>query len=156
MMKRALLLSVAGLAACASPRTSPDNIYRANATATLASLQCSYDAVMDLGYRVQGQLGGSAGTVRAERQFDDGSGRSRGYITVNVSGDQEWQMYVTAERISEGRITGTTTGPRPLPPTTPVPTARRRGSERVSPGPVASDARRLLRRCALGAIEEGE
>lgn len=153
-MKRALLLSLAGLAACVT-RSSPDNVYRANATATLTSLQCSHTAVQGLGYQVTGQIGGSAGTVRAERQMEDGTQRWRGYITLSVPGGEDGLMYVTAERVSDGRITGTTAGPRPLPPAAPVPTARRMGPERVSPGPVASDARRVLRRCAIGAIEEG-
>ena len=67
-MKKALLL--AGLAACATTGTpgtvtrSPDDVYRAQAEATLTSLECSRRTAMGFGYQVWYD-GSPEGTLRA-------------------------------------------------------------------------------------------
>jgi hypothetical protein len=156
MRKRLPLLALA--AACATPGTSqmsPDKVYRAQAEATLTSLDCSRQTASRYGYRVWYD-GTTEGSLRAERIFDDGPQRSRGYITVSVPHDPGTVMYVTAERIAEG---GAVPGvlnptPRPTPVPTPVPTGRRLGPQRVSPGEVATHARILLQHCGMRVLSE--
>jgi hypothetical protein len=159
-MKRALFLAAAaGLAACATRPESGDDVYRARAAASFASLECSQRAVANLGYRVTWYDGGTEGTLRAERVFNEGAQPSRGYLTVSVPRDPGTMMYVTGERVEESSRMPipTSPGPRPEPrPTpTPLPGVRRTGPRRVSPGPVASDARNLVRRCGIGGTELG-
>src|SRR5438105_3565667 len=152
-MKGAHLLAAAVLAACATRPEAGDDVYRAQAVATLTSLECSQRTVAGLGYRVTWYDGGADGALRAERVINEGAEATRGYLTVNVPRDPGTVMYVTGERIRErSRMPiPANPGPRPVPPTpAPVPTVRRAGPQRVSPGPVASDARNVLRRCGLG------
>jgi hypothetical protein len=160
-MKGVHLLGVAALAACATRPANGDDVYRAQAAATFSSLECSQRAVGDLGYRVTWYDGGPDGALRAERVFNEGPQASRGYLTVSVPRDPGTMMYVTGERITESSRMpiptnpGPRTGGGPTPTPTPVPTARRTGPRRVSPGPVASDARHLVRRCGIGGTELG-
>jgi hypothetical protein len=159
-MKSARLLGIAALAACATRPANGDDVYRAQAAATFTSLECSQRAVADLGYRVTWYDGGTDGALRAERVFNEGPQASRGYLTVSVPRDPGTVMYVTGERIAESSRMPIPTHPgpptgRPTPTPTPVPTVRRTGPRRVSPGPVASDARHLVQRCGIGGTELG-
>src|SRR3954447_22448332 len=101
MMKGAHLLGSVALAACATRPSNGDDVYRAEAAATFTSLECSQRAVAGLGYRVTWFDGGTEGTLRAERVFNDGPQASRGYLTVSVPRDPGTVMYVTGERIAE-------------------------------------------------------
>jgi hypothetical protein len=157
-MKGAQLLGIAALAACATRPASGDDVYRAQAAATFTSLECSQRTVADLGYRVTWYDGGTEGMLRAERVINEGAQPTRGYLTVSVPRDPGTVMYVTGERISESSRMPipTNPGPRgPMPTPTPVPTVRRTGPQRVSPGPVASDARNVVRRCGIAGTELG-
>ncbi|MFL5538068.1 MAG: hypothetical protein ACJ8J0_03710 [Longimicrobiaceae bacterium] len=153
-MKRVLLLSVAALAACAT-RQPGDDVYRAQGAATITSLDCSRRALSGMGYQVIGSGGGSTGELRGERTFDEGVEPSRGYLTVSVPIDPGTVMYVTAERVASTRLPlPGRPGARPNPTPTPVP-AVRRTPERLSPGPVAADARNVVRRCGMaGSVTE--
>jgi len=153
-------LLVAAAAACASANqtrtgTSPDQVYRGQAEATLTSMECSRATLARSGYEVWWD-GMQEGTMRAERRFNDNQLPSRGYITVSVPHDPGTVMYVTAERIQEG---GTVPGvlnppPRPGPMPTPVPTGRRLGPQRVNPGEVAGHARTVLQHCGMRILSE--
>jgi hypothetical protein len=155
-MKPVHLLAAMALAACATRPEQQDDIYRAQAAATFRSLECSQRTVAGLGYQVTWYDGGPDGALRAERVINEGTQPTRGYLPVSVPRDPGTVMYVTGERISErSRMPiPTNPGPHPVPPTpTPVPTVRRTGPQRVSPGPVASDARNVLRLCGIGGDE---
>jgi hypothetical protein len=161
MMKSALLLTAAtGLAACATNALPGEDVYRAQAVAMPTSMDCSRREASSQGYRVTWLDGAQTGTLRAERRFDaNGPRPTRGYITVSVSHDPGDVMSVTAERVTEtSQVPSPPSAPRPTPtPTpspTPLPNVRRRAPERVSPGEVATHARNLLRRCAMGVISE--
>jgi len=160
MMRKALLLAAAGLAGCITPARPGEDVYRAEAVATVTSLDCARREASAQGYRVTWSDGAQEGVLRAERRFDaNGPRPTRGYITVNVSHDPGDLISVTAERIVEAtsNVPMRPNAPRPTPtPTpTPVPTlGRRSGPERVSPGEVATHAHNLLRRCAMGTITE--
>jgi hypothetical protein len=154
-MKGVHLLAAAALVACATrPGSYEDDAYRLQAAATVTSLPCSQRTLADLGYRVTWYDGGSDGALRAERRIEEGTEVSRGYLTVSVPRDPGNLMYVTAERIADGsrQPIPATPGPRPTPtPTpTPIPVGRRTGPRRLNPGPVASDARNVVRRCGIG------
>jgi hypothetical protein len=155
-MKGAHLLLGVGLAACVTPERSGDDVYRTQAVATLTSLDCSQRTVADLGYRITWYDGGPDGTLRAERRIDEGAQTTRGYLTVSVPRDPGDVMYVTAERMADASRLPIPTRPDPRPtpaPTpTPVPVARRTGPQRLNPGPVAADARNLVRRCGMGGV----
>src|SRR4051812_31600453 len=148
-MKRAHLLAMAALAACATrPGSMDDDVYRAQGAATLTSLECSQRTVTDLGYRLTWYDVGTRGTVRAERRIEEGAEVSRGYLTVSVPLDPGDLMFVTAERISDATRQPVPANPRPRPmpaPTpTPIPVAGRTRPQRLNPGPVAVDARSVL------------
>jgi hypothetical protein len=161
MMKRWWLLAPAAVfAACATPGTmrtdaSPDQVYRGQAESTLTSLDCARRTASRHGYQVWWD-GATEGTLRAEQRFHEGqTGATRGYITVSVPHDPGTVMYVTAERIQEGTISGVLNpSPRPGPMPTPVPTGRRTGPRRVSPGEVAGHARNLLSHCGMRILYE--
>jgi hypothetical protein len=157
-MKRAHLLVVTALAACATrPESMDDAVYRAQGAATLTSLECSQRTVTALGYRLTWYDVGTRGTVRAERRIEEGAEVSRGYLTVSVPLDPGDLMFVTAERISDATRQPIPANPRPRPtPTpTPIPVAGRTRPQRLNPGPVAVDARNVLRRCALPGTSAG-
>jgi hypothetical protein len=159
-MRRAHLLAVAALAACATrPGSMDDDVYRAQGAATLTSLECSQRTVTDLGYRLTWYDVGTRGTVRAERRIEEGAEVSRGYLTVSVPLDPGDLMFVTAERISDATRQPVPANPRPRPtpaPTpTPIPVAGRTRPQRLNPGPVAVDARSVLRRCGLAGTSAG-
>ena len=154
-MKRVLLLSAAALAACAT-RQPGDDVYRAQGAATLMSLECSRRALAGMGYQITWSGGGTRGDLRGERIFDEnGTEPSRGYLTVSVPPDPGTVLYVTAERVASTRLpVPGSPGPRPTPTPTPVP-AVRRTPQRLSPGPVAADARNVVRRCGMaGSVTE--
>ena len=155
-MKAVHLLAAAALAACATRPGSYDDVYRAQGAATLGSLPCSQRTVLDLGYRVTWYDGGSArGSLRAERPINEGAEGSRGILTVSVPVDPGDVMFVTAERIVDGtrQPVPAHPGPRPTPTPTPIPATGRMRPQRLSPGPVASDARNVLRRCGTAGID---
>jgi len=154
-MKRVVLLAMAALAACAT-RQPGDDVYRAQGAATLTSLDCSRRTLATLGYQITWSGGGARGDLRGERVFDEnGTEPSRGYLTVSVPPDPGTVMYVTAERIASTRLpVPSRPGARPDPTPTPIP-AVRRTPQRLSPGPAASDARNVLRRCGMaGSVTE--
>jgi len=149
-MKRALILSVAALAACAT-RQPGDDVYRAQGVATLTSLDCSRRTLAGMGYSVTGSGGATTGDLRGERVMDEGTEPSRGYLTVSIPVDPGTTMYVTAERVAATRLPlPGRPGARPSPTPTPIPLpTARRTPQRLSPGPVAADARNVVRRCGM-------
>ena len=153
-MKGAHLVVAAALAACATRQEPGDGVYREQGAATYTSLECSQRTVADLGYRVTWYDGGPDGVLRAERVINAGAEATRGYLTVSVPRDPGTMMYVTGERVAESTRTPipANPGPRPMPQPTPTPiptTVRRRGPQRVSPGPVVTDVRNVVRRCGI-------
>lgn len=154
-----LPVTAVALAACATPGTtrterSPDQVYRGQAESTLTSLECARRTATGYGYQVWWD-GAAEGTLRAERRFDESQGTSRGYITVSVPHDPGTVMYVTAERIQEGPVSGVLNpSPRPGPMPTPVPTGRRTGPQRVNPREVAGHARAVMSRCGMRILSE--
>src|SRR3954451_12015992 len=74
-MKRAHLLAMAALAACATrPGSMDDEVYRAQGAATLTSLECSQRTVTDLGYRLTWYDGGTRATVPGRAPHRGGRG----------------------------------------------------------------------------------
>jgi hypothetical protein len=155
-MRQAWLLAVLALAACATRGAGRDGVYTVRGFAGPFSLNCSQQAVTQLGYQVVWFDGGDG--LRAERRLDEaGPETTRGYLTVSFSSESYGEMmYVSAERLRQSsRLplpANPRPGPQPQPQPVPFPSARRSGSDRVSPGEVAEDARRVAQRCATGAV----
>jgi len=150
------LLGVAALGGCMPGRTRPgeEGVFTAEGTASFDSFRCAQSAVSSLGYTVSWYDGGEE-TLRAERRFDDSAEAYRGYLTVSVTNEQSGRrLFVRGERFASGSRTPIPANPTPRP--TPVPTpgvprvASRGTTRRVDPGPVAGDARRVVRGCSLG------
>jgi len=153
MMRGGPLLAV-GLCACGllgSPREMEDGVFTTQGAASGLSLECSRRAVSGLGYTVNWSSGEE--TLRAERRGGEGANAWRGYLTVTVARENSGHLLlVSAERYAESSRLPIPANPAPRPtpqPTPPMPRAApRRDSRRVGPGPVASDARNVVRRCS--------
>ena len=153
---RVMVLGV-GLCACAMPlqrgmEGEDDGVYISEGAAMAGSFECAHSAVTARGYEVR-TYDGAGETLRAERDFGDGAETYRGYLTVYLTQDAggRW-LRVTAERwANASRLpVPADPSPRPVPPTPRVPNVvSRRASRRVSPGPVAGDARSVVDRCAI-------
>lgn len=153
-MLRGGVLLAAGLCGCATrPQSMEDGVFTSEGIASFDSFRCAQTAVTGLGYSVNWYDGGQE-TLRAERRYENTAAESyRGYLTVLVTQENASRyLLVRAERYAEGSRLPIPANPAPRPtpqPTPPMPRRAQRGSRRVSPGPVASDARNVVRRCAL-------
>lgn len=149
------VIAAAALCGCV-PRTRPyDNgVFTSEGVATFDSFRCAQTAVTGLGYTVN-WYDGAEETLRAERRYENSAAESyRGYLTVSVTQESSGRyLFVRAERFSEGSRLPIPANPSPQPtpvPTPPVPRpVAQRSTRRVSPGPVAGDARNVVRRCAM-------
>ncbi|HYH83516.1 MAG TPA: hypothetical protein VEX86_27220 [Longimicrobium sp.] len=153
-MVRGGVLAAAGLCACAplSPRQMDEGVFTSEGVASITSFECSREAVSGLGYTVSWSDG--AESLRGEKRSGDGSEGWRGYLTVSVShAGAGAVLAVSAERFTESSrvpiATRPTPQPTPVPTPVPMPRPAQRSSRRVNPGPVASDARSVVRRCAM-------
>jgi hypothetical protein len=146
------VLLAAGLGGCMTAAPRPDDgVYTIGGTARALSFQCSQETVASLGYSLVSIDGGEQ-VLRAERRSDSQAESWRGYLTVVVAKEPAGPyLYVSAERIADAsRLPiGTSPAPQPTPRPTPVPRARAPMPRRTSPGPVASDARNVVRRCSM-------
>jgi len=157
MVRGGAVIAAAALCGCFPQRTpSMENgVFTSEGVATFDSFRCAQTAVTGLGYTVNWYDGGEE-TLRAERRYENSAAESyRGYLTVSVTQEQSGRyLFVRAERFSEGSRLPIPANPSPQP--TPVPTppmprpVAQRSTRRVSPGPVAGDARNVVRRCAIG------
>lgn len=152
----AVMLAV-GLCACAMPGmqqrgTTEEGVFTSVGVASVHSFECAHNAVTSRGYAVR-WYDGAQETLRAERQYGDGAERYRGYLTVYLTQDNVGRyLRVSAERWADGsRVpVPANPSPQPTPPTPRIPqVVARRSSRRVSPGPVAGDARSVVDRCAV-------
>jgi hypothetical protein len=148
------LLAAAGVCACVPTqgRSAEDGVFTSEGIASVTSFQCAQTAVTGLGYAVNWFDGGQQ-TLRAERRFEGSAEAYRGYLTVTVTDEQSGRhLLVRAERYAGGSslpIPSLPPTPSPTPNPPPPRPAARRGTRRVEPGPVATDARNVVRRCAL-------
>ncbi len=148
------VLLAAGVCACTTlgSRQVENGVFTSEGVASATSFECSRQAVSGMGYTVSWSSGTES--LRAERRGGDGANEWRGYLTVAVSRESSGHyLQVSAERYAEpSRLpVPATPAPQPTPvPTPPLPgTIARRTTRRVGPGPVAGDARNVVRRCAL-------
>jgi hypothetical protein len=130
-----------------------EGVYTSEGVASAYSFECSRQAVSGLGYAVSWSSGNES--LRAERRGGDGADEWRGYLTVTISSESSGHyMVVNAERYAEPSRMPMSENPAPQPrpvPTPPVPRpVARRTTRRLSPGPVAGDARSVVHRCSLG------
>lgn len=156
MMRGSALLAVAALGACVLPRSRSveDGVFTSEGIASFDSFRCAQSAVSGMGYTVNWYDGGEE-TLRAERRYEGSAESYRGYLTVSVTDESSGRsLLVRAERFADASALPIPArpSPQPTPTPTPVPLPRassQRGSRRVSPGPVAGDARNVVRRCAM-------
>lgn len=150
-----ILIAAAALGGCVPthPRSMEDGVFTSEGVASFDSFRCAQSAVTGMGYAVN-WYDGAQETLRAERRYENSAAESyRGYLTVLVTQENaSRRLQVRAERYSEGSRLPIPANPSPQPtpvptPPTPRPVAQR-SSRRVSPGPVAGDARNVVRRCA--------
>jgi len=165
-MKRMIVLALA-LSGCSVFRPQSGD-FSSQGWAGVDSFRCAERAVGDMGYLVVSRDGGRE-YLRASRVFGRGESGSdevtRGYLSVSVNDDGvSERLRVSAERFVDGqRGVGGLPDPRdvyPQPPRGPVSfdttdvvrrgRTPRTGARRVDPGPVASDARRVVQQCARG------
>jgi len=150
------LLAAVGLCACvpARPGSMENGVFTSEGIASFDSFRCAQTAVTGLGYTVNWYDGGQE-TLRAERRYENSAAESyRGYLTVSVTQENAGRyLMVRAERYAEGSRLPIPANPAPQPtpqPTPPLPRpVAQRSTRRVSPGPVAGDARNVVRRCAI-------
>lgn len=162
-MRRMLMVLAAGLGGCLLPSRPGDAVYFTEGVADASSFRCSQQEVRQLGYRLT-TYDEAGEMLRAVRYLGrSGTDRLQGYLTVSVSQDTagRW-LLVSAERFTENtdplgpNFPTPVPTPVPTPPTDPgrnpprVPRVTRREPRRVSPGEVASHARSVVRRCAVG------
>ncbi|HEX8242390.1 MAG TPA: hypothetical protein VF541_02795 [Longimicrobium sp.] len=157
------ILLAAALGGCLFPPRNSDGVFYSEGVADATSFRCSRDEVRQLGYRLltNNEAGEMLRAVRYLGRSE--SDRVQGYLTVSVSQDTagRW-LLVSAERFTENtdpmgpRFPTPVPAPVPQPPTDPgrtpprVPQVSRREPRRLSPGEVASHARMVVRRCAVG------
>ncbi|HET7233459.1 MAG TPA: immunoglobulin domain-containing protein [Longimicrobium sp.] len=146
------MLAAAAMCGClpARPGSMDDGVFTSQGVASIESFRCAQSAVSGMGYTVNWYDGGQE-TLRAERRYEGSAEAYRGYLTVSVTQENSGRyLFVRGERFTEAGRLPIPSNPSPHPtPGVPRPAARR-GSRRVSPGPVAGDARNVVRRCAQG------
>ena len=155
---RVLVLG-AGLCACVMPlqhrmEMEEEGVFTSTGAAMASSFECAHSAVAARGYEVR-SYDGAGETLRAERHFGDGAAETyRGYLTVYLTQDTDGRwLRVAAERWADASRLPVPAdpSPRPVPPIPRAPAVvSRRASRRVSPGPVAGDARSVVSSCAIG------
>ena len=163
-MKRMIVVALA-LSGCSMFRSQSGG-YSSEGWAFADSFRCAERAVSDMGYSVVTR-DGAREFLRASRVLDRSETESdqvtRGYLSVSVDDDRgSERLRVGAERFVDGRRGfGGLPDPRDaFPPRGPVPRdttdvirrgrTPRTGPRRIDPGPVATDARRVVQQCARG------
>ena len=152
--KLSIVLVLAAAAGCSYPRANPEP-YQDSGRAPEGALVCARHNLEELGYFVRG---GGSSSITGARTFDSAAGEpgSTGYVTATLLENEppgERTLTVLAERYATGsdRVAPNPT-PRPQPYDTIWARRGQRPSEvrrRVSPGPVAHHARRVIGRCTF-------
>jgi hypothetical protein len=165
-MRRSMILLAVGLGGCLLPSRRDSKGFVAEGVADSTSFPCARNMVAALDYSVMAR-DDSAETLTAVRSLGRASSeRLVGYLNVSVARDGAApRLVVSGERRAEGGRVTRPGDPTPVPPTRipepgfpqPIPErprhlpiVRLNRAHQVSPGEVATHARRVVQECALG------